>query len=205
LCWLANVVVAGALVQALPAAAAVFAGSFSGIAFNSRIDAQAPWASDFDGETVTGSFRLDTAALYEPESGGTDTTVTGIAAGGLEVVIHAAGSTVQFGGAGDDSALVWTWRDGGIPTVQLVPNAGDPYHFAVVQFAGPLFDVLDPRTLHTGPIDLTVSEVFFFESRDFGANVQLTAVTFAVPEPQAWALLLSGCGVLAWRLRAAMV
>ncbi|MDB5998641.1 MAG: hypothetical protein JWP52_340, partial [Rhizobacter sp.] len=42
--------------------AAVFEGSFSGVATGSRIGGPGPDPQNFDGEAVTGTFRVDTAS-----------------------------------------------------------------------------------------------------------------------------------------------
>jgi hypothetical protein len=183
--------------------AAVFEGSFSGVATDSRIGGPGPDPQNFDGEAVTGTFRVDTASLPDviwntPTSG-----VSVFPLGALQVTFVAAGQTLVFG-TSDGGSLINVDLTADGPLIGLGAGVLYPYFNASLVLAGPLMDGMDIRSLHPGPIDLSRSSASFFGSREFGANVELTSVSFAalaVPEPQSWALMLCGLGVVGWRFR----
>lgn len=174
-----------------PVRAAVFEGTFSGIAENSWLYQGGSPPGNFDGETVTGSFSLDTARLPYPESIGDDYSYT-LGSGNLvSLVFHAMGQTIAFGTEPGALAAV-TARPS---LLRMEANVYEPYDYAWLELAGPLFDGLDPSTAHAGPIDLAGSRAAFGLVRSITSEVRLTSVDFVVsnvPEPQPWLLLLCG-------------
>lgn len=172
--------------------AAVIQGTFSGIAFNSRINAEAPWASNFDGQSVTGTF------FFDPYDQGEFWPV--VRPGSLELVFYAAGQRVVFNSLNEGGGLVNHSTTSDPQYIQMSPGALYPYYNASLLLAGPLFSDDSLESLHAAPIDLENSWAYFFAGRSFGASVRLTSVSFdgvSVPEPPALALVAGGLSLLA--------
>lgn len=200
--WMRLVVVWAAAVCAVDAGAGVVSGRFEGIAFGSRINAMSPTPGNFDGETVTGSFRFDTAGLLPPEVGEPeppDFRMRFVTKGALQLVFHAAGRTAVFGVEPETGDAVVAENLAGQQAVELLADFTFFYHFASLRLAGPLLDGVDLATFHAGPVALSDSYAHFFDSRDFGGSVELTQLSFdarAVPEPRT--VLLAAAALAAW-------
>ena len=178
----------------VPAHAGVVKGSFQGIAYDSRVDATSPSATDFDGQVVTGTFVFDTAGLYPPDVHQPDFYFGFVQAGSLQLVFNAMGRAVAFGGDESGDAVFATNGSSG-QTASFYPGYTFPYYFAGLQLAGPLLDGVDFASFRPGPVDLQNSFAYFFAGRDFGASVELTAVRFEtnqVAEPSSGWLVLLG-------------
>lgn len=178
--------------------AAVIRGTFSGIAVRSRINAEAPWASNFDGQTVTGSFFFDPYDQGKnPDYPGEEWPV--VRPGSLELVFYAAGQRVVFNTLDGQLGLVF-YSTAADHQYLAVTASLYPYWSASLGLSGPLFADDRLESLHVAPIDLTHSGATFFAGRSFGADVRLTRVSFdgvSVPEPPVLALEAGGLTLLA--------
>ncbi len=189
------------LVLATAAHSATFSGTFSGIAYGSRIEALGPNPSDFDGLTVTGTFWLDTSSLPPPDSQDAESSFTVFPPALLKLTFSVPGQeTVVFDGSEGNNAL-YLANDSNGKAVTLSPDFSFPYWNATLQLAGSFFDGVDPKTLRPAAMDLSASGASFFAGRDFGGALDLTSVQFntvsAIPEPESTAMLLAGLALLA--------
>ena len=172
-----------------PATAVVVTGNFQGIAQDSRIDAMSPNPGNFDGQLVTAKFRFDTAGLIPRD--GTEPNAPNfvwsfLSTGSLELTFHAVGRVASFGATPESLNAVSAEYIGGEPFFGFLADYIDPYHSASLYLGGALFEALDLSSFAPGPITIANSSAYFFDSRDFGASVALTLVTFdtlLVPEP----------------------
>jgi len=195
------------------ASAVPIIGNFSGIATDSRLRISERETIDFDGETVTGSIRINpdlipnipfsispdgtTAYFYHTESSGGGSYVL------LTLIAHGARLTFNRGEAGSTMTL---YSDSNSQRVYFGIGALYPYYNASLWLEGPpgtLFDNFDPRTLRVDA-NTEVTSVSFFAGREFGAGVKdvesrFEGVNYAVeiPEPAALALLAVGLAGLA--------
>jgi len=181
----------------------VFAGSFTGVAYNS-----VNGTGSFDGEVVTGSFKLTAFGTGDSRSPTETNSVIGGAAtsASYTMTVHVGGQMFAF----DD--LTWNyWLDtyypgGGAESEVRVasqgPTGGD---FA---FWGNLLRSSLPDDIIEGGVDLGRSSVNFVSSSTVKGSVRLTSVAFgsgvdvvgAVPEPSsAWLVpvaIVGLCGAL---------
>lgn len=185
----------------------VLSGSFSGSAVDSRINATSPTPGSFDGEVVTGAFRLDVpddyfhsdifyVALNPPTS-----AWYVLPAGTVTLSFDAAGQHVEFGDpSGIDMASVTLVNGPDGQQIILSTDINYSYWNADLTLAGPpgvFFEDLDLATLHPGFTSAAGSSAGFFAGRDFGAGVVIDRILldgFAIPEPPTWGLLLAGLG-----------
>lgn len=187
------------------ASAAPISGSFSGVAFGSRIDAMSPNPGNFDGATVTGTFWLDTSSLPPPDSQDPQTSFTVFGPSLLKLTFSVPGqATVVFDGASGNNALYLTNNPNG-QSVSFAADFSFPYWFASLDLAGPLFDGVDPKTLKAGPVDLGASSASFFAGRSFGGSLELTSVQFdavsEIAEPETPAIFMTALVLAAWARR----
>lgn len=198
---LATVGVALALAAASAPAAGLILGSFEGIATGSRYDALGPDGSSFDGEVVSGTFSIDTSVAATFTSLQPDYRWNVVPASAVGMTVFAHGQTVMFGNASPNgtSSFVSLATSGGQRVASITVDGADPYHNALIQLSGPLFDGLDLTTLHAATVDLSQSSIGFFAGRSFGSGVTLTSLSLTSPVPEpltAWSMTL-GLAVLA--------
>lgn len=217
----AMVVAVGVVVSLMAAGqarATIISGTFSGIAENSwlnNLTGLNPISGDFNGSPAIGTFSLDLSSALTPEIGPSGPYVTNgtSSLGYLYFPIHPLAVLLTFNAAGmsaalgsDGSTLVLSDGPAG-QSIFLEADSFDPYHYAILDLAGPagsFFSNLDIATFHPGLVDLANSSASFFDSRDFGArptiltNFQSPGFTVAaVSEPPSWLILASGLGILA--------
>jgi hypothetical protein len=198
------------IIVSLPgdAGAVPISGSFSGTAAASRFRLPNGDFSNFDGETVTGTFQVDPALIpgdapfsITPASpDGQSANFYHSGAPYLSLSFTAHGETVNFatGSSPPDTLSLTSTSEGQQADFGIGLN---PYHnasFTLAGSLGSLFDPFLPQTLHVGP-DTILSFVSFFFSRDFGAivvdpTVHFDEVAMTVPEPSVLALL--GVGIV---------
>ena len=193
------------LACASAAHSAPVSGTFSGVAYGSRINALSPSPGNFDGATVTGTFWLDTSSLPPPTGQDAESSFTIFGPSLMKLTFSVPGQdTVVFDGSTGSTALYLTNSASG-QAVTFSPDFSFPYWFASLTLVGSLFDGVDPKTLRPGPIDLDASSASFFAGRGFGGSLDLTSVQFdavsEVPEPETLGLLMAGLGLLAWMRR----
>jgi hypothetical protein len=184
---------------------AFVSGTFAGTAYGSRINALSPNPGNFDGQTVTGTFWLNTSSLPPPAGQDAESSFTIFGPSLMKLTFSVPGQeTVVFDGSAGNNAL-YLKNDSGGQAVSFSPDFSFPYWFASLRLFGSLFDGVDPTTLRAGPVDLDASSASFFAGRSFGGSVDLTSVRFdavsEVPEPQTPSLLMAGLGLLAWMQR----
>ena len=197
--------VALGLLCASAAHSAVVSGTFAGVAFGSRINAESPNPGNFDGQTVTGTFWLNTSSLPPPNEQDAESSFTIFGPSLMKLTFSVPGQeTAVFDGSAGNNALDLTNNASG-QAVSFLPDFSFPYWFASLTLFGSLFDGVDPKTLRPGPVDLDASSASFFAGRSFGGSLDLTSVQFdavsEVPEPETLGLLMAGLGLLAWRRR----
>lgn len=190
------------LACASAAHSAPVSGTFSGVAYGSRIDALSPTPGNFDGATVTGTFWLDTSSLPPPNSQDAESSFTIFDPLLMKLTFSVPGqATVVFDGSNGNNALYLT-NDVSGKAVTFSPDFSFPYWFASLTLFGSLFDGVDPKTLRAGPVDISESSASFFAGRSFGGSLDLTSVQFdsvsEVAEPETMGLLMAGLGLLAW-------
>lgn len=195
------------LACAFAAHSAPVSGTFSGVAYGSRIDALSPTPGNFDGATVTGTFWLDISSLPPPTEQDAESSFTIFGASLMKLTFSVPGqATVVFDGSSGDNALYLT-SDANGKAIRFAPDFSSPYWFASLTLFGSLFDGVDPKTLRAGPIDVSESSASFFAGRSFGGSLDLTSVQFdavsEVAEPESAALLATGLALLAWARRSA--
>jgi hypothetical protein len=168
-------------------AAGTLSGYFVGTASNSRCCGQGASAQTFDGETITGSFDIDLSSppVSTPRYAG----ATRYYADALTLTFTAHGRTVTY----DEASLVTITEQGSFQQLTF-SQSPEPYSNASLTLTGNLLDNLDPTTLRAGEIDLSRSSTSFYFSREFGANVNLTSLSFTspVPEPSTYAFMAMG-------------
>jgi hypothetical protein len=189
------------------AGAVPISGSFSGTAAGSRFRLPNGEFSNFNGETVTGTFQIDPALipgdppyLISPESpDGQSASFLHSGAPYASLSFTAHGEKVNFatGGLSSDFLTLVSTSQG--QQVNFGIGETYPYNNASLTLAGPpgsLFDPFIPQTLHVDA-DTFLSSVSFFFSRDFGASVVGLTVQFneaatTVPEPGILGLIGAG-------------
>jgi hypothetical protein len=201
------------------AGAVPISGTFSGTATGSWLRLPNGEFSDFDGETVTGTFRIDPALIPDDPPGdivdGQRATFAHSGASYVSLSFTVRGEDVTFVNGGEAGDLLYLVSTSEGQSVGFGINSLYPYHNAGFSIAGPagsLFDPFLPQTLRVDA-DTVLTSVSFFFSRDFGLNglsnlhAQIDEVAVAVPEPGALGLLglgvagLAGLGARSRRIR----
>lgn len=189
----AGVVVLVAFAWASPAGATVFEGTFQGIATNSWLyDPATGTEGSFDGAPVAGRFFLDTTALPAPETTDGNSSLTLTSGGTVQLEFWVIGRDLLFGNEADELSAVQLSRPS---SLMLETDYLYPYADSKLFLQGPLFDGVDPKTAHIGPVDVSSSSAYFALTRSIHSDVRLTEVNFTVssiPEPQTWILMLGG-------------
>lgn len=189
----AGAIVAVAFALASPAGASVFEGTFEGIAANSwLLDPVTGTVGNFDGAPVAGRFFLDTAALPPPETADASSSLTLSQGGTVQLEFWVLGRDILFGNDPGELSAVAVSRPS---SLVLETDYLYPYADAKLYLQGPLFDGVDPKTAHSGPVDVLASSASFALTRSIHSDVTLTNLEFTVsniPEPQTWVLMLLG-------------
>lgn len=184
------------------ASALVVSGHFAGIANDAQFEFGLPPLATFNDAPVTGTFRLDTDQVGQPDIVDPGFVAYRLPVGALVLSFTVLGHSYHYGNNTVDSAATLAADPSGQGLMFGADFFGSLAQSASLSLGGApgtFFDDLDLRTFHPGPVDLSLVDAYFRLAPDVGARVQVLQLSFdevaAVSAPGT--LLLTVAGLLA--------